>query len=255
MAPDDEELLGFALDGEALPVAKKAHLDQCDICQQRLARYKHVNSTLVAQVYRRLCPSGTQLSFYCADLLPADEKTTIAAHILDCPLCASEVMETRRFMHEVHIDDISLSDIGFAPRATIRRVFGQLVRQQAQLVLRNGSNNISEKSWPRQYRAESIDLSLHLSRSSNGEYMLIGILTSVDNAESVDAFEGAPAELYPSIDASDIQDGETATPSCQASVDDLGNIVFKPVPVGDYILIVHLPDQEVIIEDININYS
>jgi hypothetical protein len=158
-------------------------------------------------------------------------------------------------MHEVHIDDISLSDIGFAPRATIRRVFGQLVRQQAQLVLRNGSSNISEKSWPRQYRAGSVDLSLHLSRASNGEYMLLGILTSVDNAESVDAFEGASAELYPTIYASDIQDGETATPSCQASVDDLGNIVFKPVPVGDYILIVHLPDQEVIIEDININHS
>src|SRR5258708_3323390 len=255
MAPNDEELLGFALDGEALPVAKKAHLDQCDICQQRLARYKHVNSTLVSQVYRQLCPSGTQLSFYCADLLPADEKTTVAAHILDCPLCASEVLETRRFMHEVHIDDILLSDIGFAPRATIRRVVGQLVGQQAQLVLRNGSSNISEKSWPRQYRAESVDLSLHLSRASNGEYMLLGILTSVDNAESVDAFEGAPAELYLAIYASDIQNGETATPSCQASVDDLGNIVFKLVPVGDYILIVHLPDQEVIIEDINISYS
>src|SRR5258708_32444651 len=135
-------------------------------------------------------------------------------------------MEPRRFMHEVQLDDISLSDIGFTPRAAIRRVFGQLVRQQAQLVLRNSSNNISEKSWPRQYRAESIDLSLHLSRASNGEYMLLGILTSVDTAESVDAFEGASAELYPTINASDIQDGETATPSCQANVDDLGNIVF-----------------------------
>lgn len=255
MAPNDEELLGFALDGEALPEAKKAHLDQCAICQQRLARYKHVNSALVSQVYRRLCPSGTQLSFYCADLLPADEKTTIATHLLDCPLCASEVMETRRFMYEVHIDDISLSDSGFAPRATIRRVVGQLVRQQAQLVLRNGSSNISEKSWPRQYRAGSVDLSLHLSRASNGEHMLLGILTSVDNAESVDAFEGAPAELYSTIYASDIQDGRTAPASCHASVDDLGNIVFKPVPVGDYILIVHLPEQEVVIEGININHS
>src|SRR5258708_13654195 len=136
MAADDEELWGLGRDGETVPVAKKAHLDQWDICQQRLARYKHVNSTLVAQVYRRLCPSGTQLSFYCADLLPAAEKTTIAAHILDWPLCASEVMETRRFMHEVHIDDISLSDIGFPPHATIRCVFGQLVRHLAQLLLR-----------------------------------------------------------------------------------------------------------------------
>ncbi len=255
MAPNDEELLGFALDGEALPEPKKAHLDQCDICQQRLARYKHVNSALVSQVYRRLCPSGTKLSFYCADLLPADEKTSVAAHILDCPLCAAEVTATRRFMQEVHIDDISLSDIGFAPRATIRRVFGQLVRQQAQLVLRNGRSNISENAWPRQYRAESVDLSLHLSRASNGEYMLLGILTSVDSAESVDAFEGVQAELYAASYASDIQDGRAAPACCHASVDDLGNVVFKPVPAGDYILIVHLPEQEVVIEDISINHS
>src|SRR3954451_8112545 len=122
MAPNDEELLGFALDGEVLPVGKKAHLDQCDICQQRLTRYKHVNSTLVSQVYRRLCPSGTQLSFYCADLLPAGEKTRTAAHILDCPLCEAEVEDTRRFIREVHIDDLALPDPVFSPGKAVRRI-------------------------------------------------------------------------------------------------------------------------------------
>ena len=81
MAPNDEELLNFALDGEPLPEAKMAHLEQCEICQHRLASYKQVNSHLISQVYRSLCPSGTQLSFYCADLLPAVEKTRTAAHI------------------------------------------------------------------------------------------------------------------------------------------------------------------------------
>src|SRR5947209_13044650 len=95
MAPHDEELLGFALDEEMLPEEKQAHLEQCEICQQRLASYKHVNATLVSHVYRRLCPSGTQLSFYCANLLSPDEKTSIARHIVDCPLCAAEVADTR----------------------------------------------------------------------------------------------------------------------------------------------------------------
>ncbi|HYU74255.1 MAG TPA: hypothetical protein VEL31_16410 [Ktedonobacteraceae bacterium] len=37
MAPNDEELLNFALDEEALPEPKRAHLEQCEVCQQRLA--------------------------------------------------------------------------------------------------------------------------------------------------------------------------------------------------------------------------
>src|SRR3989440_12023221 len=108
MAPHDDELLNLALDEEALPEPKRAPLEQCEVCQQRLARYKQVNAHLISQVYRRLCPSGTQLSFYCADLLPAVEKTRTAAHILDCPLCEAEVADTRRFIREVHIDDLEL---------------------------------------------------------------------------------------------------------------------------------------------------
>src|ERR1700737_5267699 len=93
MSPNDEELLNFALDEEALPEPKRAHLEQCEVCQQRLARYKQVNAHLISQVYRRLCPSGTQLSFYCADLLAADEKTTIAPHTLVSPLSPRGVRE------------------------------------------------------------------------------------------------------------------------------------------------------------------
>ena len=256
MAPSDEELLNLALDEEALPEPKRAHLEQCEVCQQRLARYKQVNSHLISQVYRRLCPSGMQLSFYCADLLPAEEKTRIAAHILDCPLCEAEVVDTRRFIRDVRIDDLVLPEPVFSPGAAVRRIFAKLVRQQAQLVTRNGgSGNLPAKSWPRQYRADSIDLSLHLTRASSGAYMLLGILTSVDSAESVDAFEGAKAEIYPTPFAGDMGDGKTPTPMRQAMVDDLGNIVFSSVPVGEYTMIIHLPGQEVVIEGVDIEHG
>src|SRR5437588_11308922 len=126
MAPNDEELLNFTLDGEPLPEAKMAHLEQCEICQQRLASYKQVNSHLISQVYRSLCPSGTQLSFYCADLLPPDEKMHIAAHILDCPLCTAEVVDSRRFITDVRIDDLALPEPIFSPREAVRRIFAKL---------------------------------------------------------------------------------------------------------------------------------
>ncbi len=246
MAPDDEELLRFALDGEPLREEAREHLAQCETCQQRLAMFKQVNNALTAQLYRSQCPSPEQLSFYCANLLPADDNMHIAAHILDCPLCSAEVAETRRFMAEVE----PLPVAEFSPRAVvynIRRIAASLVRQQAQFVLR-GADAPSETGWPRQYRAETIDLSLHLSRTSNGDHLLLGILTSTDNAESVDAFEGAKAELYPSNNVTP----ETQTPTRITEVDDLGNIVFNAVPTGQYTLLLHLPEREVVIEDITI---
>lgn len=246
MAPDDEELLRFALDGEPLREEAREHLAQCETCQQRLAMFKQVNTALTAQLYRSQCPSAEQLSFYCADLLSVDDRMHIAAHILDCPLCSAEVAETRRFMLEVE----PLPVAEFSPQVvvrTIRRIAASLVRQQAQFVLR-GAEAPSETGWPRQYRAETIDLSLHLSRASNGDHLLLGILTSTDNAESVDAFEGAKAELYPANNVTP----ETQTPIRMTDVDDLGNIVFNAVPTGQYALLLHLPEREIVIEDITI---
>jgi len=262
-APNDEELLSYALDGEALPAQKQAHLDQCDLCQQRLAGYKQVNASLVSHLYRRFCPDGLQLSLYCENLLPNDEKIRIATHVLDCPLCTKEVAETRRFMRDAPLRTSPASSLVEAGRRFVeellapspaRRIFATLVRQQAQLVMRNG-NSSANKGWPRQYRAESIDISLHLSRASNGAYMLLGILTSADNAETVDAFEGARAELYPAPFERGNAEGLVKIPLCEATVDDLGNIVFNAVPIGEYILLIHLPNQNIVIEGITIVYG
>ena len=247
MAPNDEELLGFALDEQPLSTTTSEHLEQCEICQQRLAEYKVVNSSIVSRLYRRLCPSGTQLSLYCADLLPDEERTRIASHILDCPLCTAEVAVTRRFMAQPLLEPSREA----APLAAVRRIYATLFRQQAQLVLRNG-HTVSEKAWPRQYRAEATDISLHLSRASNGDYMLLGILTSANSNESVDAFEGAQAELYRAQQDSNTEERKLENSICCAMVDDLGNIVFSGVPLGEYIMVVHLPGQEVIIEGIGI---
>jgi hypothetical protein len=253
VAPTDEELLAFALEDEALPEAKRLHLEQCSICRQRLAAYHEVNTGLISHLYRRFCPGGTQISLYCADLLSIDERMRIAAHILECPLCAIEVADTRRFMREVPIIPEPLN-MSSSPLAAVRRVIGTLVRQQAQLVTRSDSG-IPDYVWPRQYHAETIDLSLHLSRASSGASMLLGILTSADDEESVDAFEGANAELYPALHPGTNGDIQPHEPLLRTQVDDLGNIVFTGGPMGTYTLLVHLPQLELVIESINIEHK
>lgn len=242
-----EELLSFALDEDALSAEQRAHLQGCVACQRRLAAYIRLDEALVARFYRRFCPDSMQISLYCEDLLPDDERMRIAGHLLDCPLCAIEVADTRRFMQEAPL----AAEIGFSPLSAARRVVGVLTRQQAQLVTRGAESAALENAWPRQYRAEGIDLSLHLSRASNGDQLLLGILTSTDDEESVDIFEGARAELCAGSSLADL-DLSPHEPIRRTQIDDLGNLVFSAVPNGTYLLVIHLPDQDVIFEQITI---
>ena len=246
MAPSDEELSSFILDEDPLSLDASEHLKQCEICQQRLAMYKQSYISLVSRLYRCQCPSGTRLSLYCAGLLAADEQMNIAAHLLLCPLCAAEAADTRRFLAEVPSQPAPT----FSLRDTARRIVATLVKQQVQLVVRD---DVPETAWPRHYQTESVDLLLQLSRASNGELMLLGTITDADASERTDAFEAAEAELYPaSNDDSDGENEGAKSPHLYTQVDNLGNIVFSAVPVGDYDLIFHLPDHDVVIEGLTL---
>ena len=243
-APSGEELLQFALEENSLAEEKRVHLEQCPVCQQRLAEYIRFDQVLVARFYRRFCPDSIQLSLYCEDLLGAEERTQVARHVLDCPNCALEVANTRRFLGAAPL----AVDLGFAPLREVRRVFGVLTRRQAQVVVRRDEGTSGVNAWPRQYHAEAVDLSLHLSRTSNGEQMLLGILTSADSADAVDAFEDALVELYTRGSVAEAeQPGHM-----QTRIDDLGNLVFQPVASGEYTLVIHLAPQDVVIEHITI---
>ena len=252
MALDDEELLRLALDEEPISAGSLKHLEQCALCQQRLARYKSVNEFFLSRLYRSQCPTATELNEYCAGILSTDNAMIVAQHIQECPLCASEVADIRRTLASFEpfpgVND-------FSPRDLIERIIANLVPWQPQLVTRSA---VSETSWPRQYRAGALNISLHLSRSSIGETMLLGLLSSDDPAESTEDFEGIDVELYsvPGSSAAEPgqQNGHTMHPLLVSQVDDLGNIVFKPVPSGQYMLLMHMPEQEIVIEGLTIDH-
>ena len=125
-----------------------------------------------------------------------------------------------------------------------------LVRQEAPLTVRG---DIPASVFPRRYRAEHLDISLHLSHSSHGSYLLIGILTSSNANERINAFEGMDAELY-TAPGPFVADGDeqAAKPVLRTHIDDLGHIVFRDVPEGKYLMILHLPGYEVVIEELPI---
>lgn len=254
LAPSNEELMGLAYDEDTLPEEEQEHLEHCPICQQRLADYKDTNARMLSHLYRSLCPSAVNLNYYCLGGLSIEGRTNIANHLLDCPLCADEVVEIRREQANYDLYPIG----GFSLRNAVRRIFANLVVQQAQPVLRE---NKPTTGWPRQYRAESNDLSLHLSRADNGEIMLLGIITSSDPVKTLNAFEGMTVELYaaPGSAVEGSSEGQetdrAVSPLFSTTIDEVGNIFFESIPAGDYVMILHLLDQEVVIEGLTIDHG
>ncbi|MBV9259700.1 MAG: hypothetical protein JO215_16945 [Ktedonobacteraceae bacterium] len=244
----DEELLSFVLNEEPLAIEKQAHLEQCPLCQQRLAEIRRVNNVLVRRLYRIFCPSSTEISLYCEGLLPSDAVLYIVNHVLNCPLCIREVIETRSFIKNRSLEAVTT----FSPLTAVRRVIGILLGPQLQLATRGETNSITENNWPRQYRADDINLSLHLTRTSNDNHMLLGILSGVDGEKDVALFEGAHAVLHVGPLLSDVTQAPATEPEpvLSTQVDDLGNFAFSSIPNGKYVLIIHLPDQDIVIEQI-----
>ncbi len=99
LAPNDEELMRYVLDGEPLSDRAKKHLERCSSCQQRAATYGETNVFLTSKLYRSACPSSTELTNYCTrvslNLLSGDERIRIADHCNICPLCRAEVTSLR----------------------------------------------------------------------------------------------------------------------------------------------------------------
>ncbi len=252
MAPNDEEILRLALDEVPLQAGAQEHLKYCSICQQRLAKYQHMNNYLLTKLYRSQCPTPTRLNLYCAGSLLSDEATGITYHIAECPLCTRETIDIRNVLATFEpfpfIEEQSV-------RTVITRIIATLVPWQPQLVTRGDP---FASRWPRQYSAGAINVSLHLSRGSNGENILLGLFTSEDPEETIEELEGVPVDLYrapgPPQDGTGDEGRPREEPVLSTQIDDLGNIVFKAVLAGEYVMIVRLSESELVIGSLLIEH-
>ena len=272
MAPTDEELMRYALDGEPLSDVSQQHVASCPLCKQRVGLYTGANAFLTSNLYRSQCPPPLMLANYCTPIsfnfLSTDERTQITEHISICPLCSTEIASLRRDVASIDLFPESTPPLratvhSFSAPATVRRLVATLQTQRPQLVTRSamngtGDNATNDTNWPKHYKADTLDISLHLSRGSNGEIMLLGLFTSTDPNQDIEAFEGCIVDLYTypvALEEQARQNGHVAKPLLSTQVDDLGNIVFKTVPVGIYTMLVHLPYAELTIEGINIDHA
>ncbi|HTK08453.1 MAG TPA: hypothetical protein VL485_14885 [Ktedonobacteraceae bacterium] len=249
MAPNEEELWRHVLDDDPLPSEKIVHVRQCSLCQTQITTYTTANNFLLKKLYRSECPDPTRLNLYCAGYLPIDDVFLIDAHVRICPLCAHELSEIRQLL--ANFDPFPEAPV--MPRERVARIFALFVPWQPQLILRgDDSPPPSSHSWPRQYRANDLNISLHLSRASNGEVLLIGLLSSADPGEFLEELEGILAELYIIHEDEKGAAYEVKQLLMHTQVDDLGNLVFKNVPPGTFTMHLYVPMAEVVIEGLSI---
>jgi hypothetical protein len=250
-APNDEELVSCALDEEPLTAKAKEHLEHCAICQQRLASYERVNRLLLARLYRSRCPSASQLNHYCAGMLPPDDAITVEQHLQDCPLCTQEVGEIRRILDAF---DPSFVAATTQPLNTVSfRTVASLAPWQPPLATYSESDSQPPGLWPRRYRASDLHISLHLSYTGRGKFILLGILSSVNNSGS-SVLEGCSVDLYHTsgMQGMELEDAGNASPFMTGTIDAIDTIVFTALPAGTYAMVVHMPGSDIIIPEVTI---
>jgi hypothetical protein len=247
-APNDDQLLAHILGEETLNDESEHHLKHCSLCQEQLKEYLHINHILLSQ-YRTFCPNTKQLALYCAYALPTDDMFVIAEHLRECSLCNKEVKDLHyEMLHFNPFPDLPMTPFGQAKRK-LKQFLARPITQTAQILRRE--NLLS--SWPCYYETENFLLSLHLSRTSKNQIMLLGIFDA-DNEEQISTLEGSTVELYPLEQESASPELSPAqSPLMSTTINLAGHFFFSPLLAGTYTIHIHLPDAEPLIEKISLD--
>lgn len=251
MALNDEELLAYVFDEGTLNEGRRQHLEQCLLCQQRLADYRQTNNVLLSTLYRAQCPTGMQIARYCANALPVDQIFHIDEHLRACPLCRVEVADIKREDANFvpHPERQSLPQ---AALQTLRRLIAQPVTQSLGMAVREDPIT---SSWPWQYQAEGFEISFQLLRTNDNQLKLIGFFSDA-TLDQLKELQGTIVDLYKAPDAPSTAEALSTEaiqqPLLSATVDDLGNFDFTPVQLGVYSIIIHLSTVEIVIEGLNV---
>jgi hypothetical protein len=271
IALSDEDLLRFVMDGVALPLTAMEHLEQCVTCQQRLARYNDVNTRGLSLFYRSQCPDSLTLSYYYADILSSEEKVRVAHHVGSCPLCAAELKEIQSSFSPLELADIKITCNAELPDILIHAdndnlASGALLRSHkyVQDEQRSAPKELSDRPGVHYYRFDEFILMLHFSCDYSGRVVIGGTLSSMCVHDASSTHCGVKVELYrhiliPEMYEQVMEKDSIPTyatyPFLTTVLDNHGELEFCDVPLGDYFMIVYLPETALVVEELHIEHS
>lgn len=225
-----DDLVAFAR-GDAGPIAT-AHIERCPSCMSHARFYRHADQVLLTALFRRGCPPALTLGEYAIDLLPAEQRRTVAEHLVDCPHCLAESREVRNFMKQPDVVDQRVG-----PFERLRRVLATplMLPTGAPIRLRGDQDGKNLT-----YIADGVRLTVSIQEGGRGAvgHVLVGLVEHDSN-------QATPLEMRAALYRDDIL-------VQTENVDDLGNFIFAHVPAGPYRIEVTVPSATVYIEGIDV---
>lgn len=213
---DDEQLLAH-LDGEADEQIED-HLAQCEHCRVRAEALNQAQKALTARLYRVDCPSPEELGEYQLGMLAAEQRTSMARHLMTCPHCRLEVEQIKIYLSEL------APAARTSPLEQVRVLVAKLIGQgeageradapgfaPAYAALRGGGEG------PITLEADGVLIVLDLEAGREGSVTIQGQVAADDQAR----WTGAQVEAH--------QEGEVRMTT---TVDDLGAFRLEALPPG-----------------------
>jgi hypothetical protein len=228
-AASPEDLMACA-DGEASP-AIVDHVQQCAACAEEVASYTQAQRRLRHTFYRMNCPSAAALGDYDRGLVSAAERVAIASHVVGCPRCTEDLHTLRMFL-------ASTPDRP-EPRPSIlnglRRILATpLIPLQPSYDLRGGRH-----STTRSYLGGTLTIEISQAPElRRGRFAVTGLVWQADNPE----YDLAGTAQLTAPDGT-IED----TP-----IDASGSFSFEYIGEGAYELLLRLPREIVVVEDLRV---
>jgi hypothetical protein len=231
-----EDIVAY-VDGEA-PVRVVDHLRSCPACQAEASRAAQTQHRLRQVLYRFDCPSPQQLGDYALTVLEPDARRQVASHVIECPRCAEELQTLRMFLNVE-------PEPQPGPLERLRRVVATLVSPPATApAMAYAGLRGTSVSAVQTYQAGGLTVTLGASpKTRRGPAILSGLILWDGGGPEVDREAMAGGEVV-LIDA--------AGASRTEPLDALGNFSFEIARTGTYRLEVRLPDQIVIVEEVQV---
>jgi hypothetical protein len=205
----DEQLFA-ALDETADP-AVLAHLAGCPSCAARLERARKPDRDLVDRLYRWDCPPAQQLADYYLGLAASEQAQNIEMHLAQCPGCAAEVAQLRRFLAAAGLPAALAQAV---PKRPIRAGLVARLRPAshggAPAVRGAGHSSLVAE-------ADGLTIYLEVQPAGDAQVMLLGQLM----ADDPDAWAGGLVELR-----------QAGVLQATAALDDMGGWMCGPFPAG-----------------------
>jgi hypothetical protein len=193
-----------------------------------------IQGVLRERLYRAFCPPTGDLVSYQHGLLPTARATALAAHLAECPHCAQEM----RLIARAANDPPVMAMLAGGPRLIVAELQSQ--RQEASLVPLYGATRSFGGGAQYAYRAENLELTLHVARAAGQTDRLVMTGTLASEDETVAALlSAATASLLHNADVLAI-----------VPLDELGGFLFDDLLPGEYSLSLRFDECEVLVESL-----